>query len=248
VIATGRGEAGVAVATDATVAAEDAVSIAVAPHAPAPFAFPIMLDVRERRAVIAGGGHESADKAASLAGLGAEVVVWAEHHRETTALEGVDGIELRSGPFDPAILDDALLAIVATGNRDLDHRIATAARDRRVLVNTVDDIPYCDWSAPAILRRGDLTISVATGGIAPALAVRIRDRIAELIGPEHGELLTILATLRRRIAATGQSFASRRRLWYSLVDGPALGLIREGDRTGAQAELERVVSTWEGER
>ena len=244
-IATGSGEAGVVVAR---VAADGAVPTAVAPPAPAQFAFPIMLDVRGRRVVIAGGGREPADKAGSLAALGAAVVVWAEQHRETAALDGVGGIELRSGPFDPAILDDALLAIVATGDRDLDHHIATAARDRRVLVNTVDDIPYCDWSAPAILRRGDLTISVATAGIAPALAVRIRDRIGELIGPEHGELLTILATLRRRIAATGRSFASRRRLWYSLVDGPALGLIRDGDRSGAQAELDRVVSTWEGER
>jgi siroheme synthase-like protein len=214
---------------------------------PAPFAFPIMLDVRGRRAVIAGGGRESADKARSLAGLGADVVVWADLHRETAALGGVGGIEVRSGPFDPAMLDEALLAIVATGDRDLDHHIATAARQRRVLVNTVDDIPYCDWSAPAILRRGDLTISVATAGIAPALAVRVRDRIAGLIGPEHGELLTILATLRRRIAATGKSFASRRRLWYELVDGGALDLIRAGDRPGAGAELERVVSSWERE-
>jgi precorrin-2 dehydrogenase/sirohydrochlorin ferrochelatase len=245
VIATGRGEAGVVVAP---VARDAAASLAAARPIPAPFAFPIMLDVRGRRAVIVGGGREPADKAGSLAGLGAAVVVWAEHHRETAALEGVGGIELRSGPFHPAILDDALLAIVATGDRELDHHIATAARDRRVLVNTVDDIPYCDWSAPAILRRGDLTISVATAGIAPALAVRICDRIAELIGPEHGELLTILATLRRRIAATGKSFSSRRRLWYSLVDGAALGLIRDGDGSGARAELERVVSTWEGER
>jgi precorrin-2 dehydrogenase/sirohydrochlorin ferrochelatase len=245
VIATGSGEAGVVVAP---VARDAAASLAAARPIPAPFAFPIMLDVRGRRAVIVGGGREPADKARSLADLGAEVVVWAEHHRETAALDGVGGIELRSGPFDAAILDGALLAIVATGDRDLDHHIATAARDRRVLVNTVDDIPYCDWSAPAILRRGDVTISVATAGIAPALAVRIRDRIGELIGPEHGELLTILATLRRRIAATGKSFSSRRRLWYSLVDGVALGLVRDGDRSGAQAELERVVSTWEVEQ
>jgi siroheme synthase-like protein len=197
--------------------------------------------------VIAGGGRESADKARSLADLGAEVVVWAAGHRETAALEGRAGVELLSGPFDPAILDDALLAIVATGDRDLDHRIATAAREGHVLVNTVDDIPYCDWSAPAILRRGDLTISVATAGIAPALAVRVRDRIAEAIGPEHGELLTILATLRRRIRATGKPFASRRRLWYALVDGAALDLIRAGDRSGASEELERMVTSWEDE-
>jgi siroheme synthase-like protein len=245
VIVTGDGEQGGAVGR---VAGDAAASPLPALPVPAPFAFPIMLEVRGRRAVVAGGGREPADKARSLAGLGADVVVWAEHHRETAALQGGAGIELRSGPFDPAILDDALLAIVGTGNRDVDHQIATAARQRRVLVNTVDDIPYCDWSAPAILRRGDLTISIATAGIAPALAVRIRDRISEMIGPEHGELLGILATLRRRIAATGKPFASRRRLWYALVDGAALELIRSGEPAEARVELERVVSSWEGER
>jgi siroheme synthase-like protein len=215
---------------------------------PAPFGFPIMLEVRGRRAVVAGGGHEPAGKAGALAGLGAEVVVWAEVHRQTSALEGSRGIELRSGPYDPAILDGALLAIVGTGDRELDHRIATDARERRVLVNTVDDIPYCDWSAPALLRRGDLTISVASAGIAPALAVRVRDAIGELIGSEYGELLAILATLRPRIMATGEPFASRRRLWYDLVDGPALDLIRDGDVDGAEALLERVVADWEGRR
>jgi siroheme synthase-like protein len=204
-----------------------------------------MLEVRGRRVVVAGGGHEPAGKAGSLAGLGADVVIWAEQHVETAALAGARGIELREGTYDPAILDDALLAIVGTGDRELDHRIATDARERHVLVNTVDDIPYCDWSAPAILRRGDLTISIATAGVAPALAVRVRDAIAELIGPEHGQLLTILATLRSRIAARGARFASRRRLWYELVDGPALGLIRDGNVERARAQLEGAVSEWE---
>jgi precorrin-2 dehydrogenase/sirohydrochlorin ferrochelatase len=215
------------------------------PGRPAPFGFPIMVEVRGRRVVIAGGGHEPAGKAGSLARLGADVVVWAERHRQTAGLEGIPGIDLRTGSYDPALLDGALLAIVGTGDREVDHRIATDARQRHVLVNTVDDIPYCDWSAPAILRRGDLTISVASAGIAPALAVRVRDAIAELIGPEHGELLAILATLRPRIMATGRPFASRRTLWYELVDGPAVDLIRAGDVEAARDHLERVVSDWE---
>jgi len=233
------------------VIAPDAVPVSAAdarPGEPAPFGFPIMLEVRGRRVVVAGGGHEPAGKAGSLAGLGADVVVWAEHHVQTAALDGSRGIELRTGPYDPAMLDDALLAVVGTGDRELNHRIATDARERRVLVNTVDDIPYCDWSAPAILRRGDLTISVATAGIAPALAVRVRDGIGDLVGPEYGALLAVLATLRPRIMATGEPFASRRRLWYELVDGPAIDLIRAGDLEGARGQLEGIVSEWEDRR
>jgi precorrin-2 dehydrogenase/sirohydrochlorin ferrochelatase len=229
----------------ATTAVESATAPAPSQDDRAPFGFPVMLEVRGRRVVVAGGGQEPAGKARTLADLGARVILWAEHHEQTAALAGTAGIEIRTGTYDPAILDGALIAIVGTGDRELDHRIAVDARERRVLVNTVDDIPYCDWSYPAILRRGDLTISIATAGIAPALAVRVRDGIGESIGTEYGDLLAIFATLRPRIMASGEPFGSRRRLWYDLVDGPALDLLRAGDPGGARAAVESVVADWE---
>lgn len=214
----------------------------------APFAFPIMLDVRARRVVVAGGGREPAHKAESLAGLGAAVTVWAPVHSETAALVGRPGIVLRSGSFDADILAGTLLAIVATGDRGLDRRIATEGRSRGVLVNTVDDIPYCDWSAPAILRRGDLTVAIATGGIAPALAVRLRDRVAVEIGQEYAGLLEAFGEVRPRIMASGRSFADRRRLWYELVDGPALGHIQAGRSGEARAAIDAAIDAWERAR
>jgi precorrin-2 dehydrogenase/sirohydrochlorin ferrochelatase len=233
-------------AADVPVRGAPPARAAAADHAP--FAFPIMLDVRTRRVVVAGGGREPAHKAVALAGLGARVLVWAEHHRETALLERQPRIELRSGSFDPVFLDGALLAIIATGDRALDREIATEARARAVLVNTVDDTPYCDWSAPAILRRGDLTVSVATAGIAPALAVRLRDRLAGEVGPEYGDLLGILGAVRPRIMATGRPFASRRRLWYELVDGPAVDHVRAGQTDLARQAIEAAVTAWEAGR
>jgi precorrin-2 dehydrogenase/sirohydrochlorin ferrochelatase len=258
-IATGDEELGIAVARD-VVAVRKAVdrllarlrrpalaraAVVAAGSDHAPFAFPIMLDVRARRVVVAGGGREPAHKAEALAYLGAAVVVWAPVHGATAALEASANVELRSGPFDAGLLDGALLAIVATGDRDRDRRIATEARRRGVLVNTIDDIPYCDWSAPAILRRGDLTVSFATAGIAPALAVRLRDRLSEEIGPEYADLLDAFGAVRPRIMASGRSFGDRRRLWYELVDGPALGHLRSDDSDAAHAVIHATIDDWE---
>lgn len=209
------------------------------------FGYPIMVEVRGRSVVVAGGRREAAHKAEVLAELGATVIVWAPVHAQTSALIGRPGVELRSGPFDPAILAGAVLAIVATGDRDLDRRIAAASRSSGVLVNTVDDVPNCDWSAPAILRRGDLTIAVATAGIAPALAVRLRDRLAYEIGPEYAGLLEIFALVRPRIMASGRSFADRKGLWYELVDGPALDHLRGGRADEARHAIEAEIANWE---
>jgi siroheme synthase-like protein len=212
---------------------------------PGPFGFPIMVDVRGQPVFVAGGGREAASKASTLAALGARVTLWADDHRETRALADRPGIVLTDGAFDPAMLDGARLAIVGTGRAEVDRPIATEARARGVLVNTVDDIPYCDWSAPAILRRGDLTIAIGTAGFAPALAARLRDRLRDVVGPEHGQLLDIFRDVRPRIIASGRSFADRRRLWYELVDGRALEYLRAGRADEAWRSIDDAIAAWE---
>lgn len=220
-------------------------TIATPPPATGAFGYPVFLDLRGRAVLVAGGGAEAAGKVLGLLGVGAHVVAWAPRHEQTGAFGGDERVELVGGAFDPGLLDEAMIAIVATGDRALDREIAAHARERRVLVNTMDDIPNCDWSAPAILRRGDLTIAIGTGGIAPALAVRLRDRVARHVGPEHAALLALFGEVRPRIMATGRSFRDRRRLWYDLVDGPAAALLRDGDETGARRAVEAAIATWE---
>jgi siroheme synthase-like protein len=215
------------------------------PVATGAFGYPVFLDLRGRAVLVAGGGREPAGKVPGLLACGARIRLWAPRHDATQAHAGTPGVDLLGGPFEPGLLDGAAIAIVATGDRELDRSIALAARDRGVLVNTVDDIPYCDWSAPAILRRGDLTIAIGTGGIAPALAVRLRDRAAIDVDPAFGELLALFGEVRPRIMATGRPFADRRRLWYGLVDGPALGHLRVGDPAAARAAISGAIEAWE---
>lgn len=210
------------------------------------FAFPVFLEVRGRVVFVAGGGRQAAAKARSLAELGALVRVWAPEHRVTAALAERASVELVGGAYSPALLADALLTVVATGDRALDRRIATDARARRVLVNAVDGVPFCDWSAPAILRRGGLTVAIGTGGVAPALGVRLRDRLAHEFGPELGQLLELFAELRPTITGSGRPFAERRALWYALVDGPALDFLRAGDLEAARSALRHAVEVWLG--
>lgn len=217
-------------------------------HGPSPFGFPIMVDVRDRPVFVAGGGREAALKAKALAALGARVTVWADVHRETQGLAERPGIVLTDGAFEPAALDGACLAIVGTGRPDVDRPIATEARARGLLVNTVDDIPFCDWSAPAILRRGDLTIAIGTAGYAPALAARLRDRLRDVIGPEYAQLLDDFRDVRPQIMASGRSFVDRRRLWYELVDGPALEQLRAGRSDDARRSIDGAIDAWEAER
>lgn len=211
----------------------------------AAFGYPVFLEVRGRRCLVVGGGREARDKAATLLDLGAIVIVSDERHELTSELAERDGAQLHRGPFGRALLEDVSLAIVACDDRGDRRRIAAVVREAGVLVSAVDENDLCDWAAPAVLRRGGLTIALGTGGIAPALAVRLRDRLADELGPELGMLLELFGEVRPRISASGRPFAERRRLWYELVDGPALAACRAGHVAEARSAIERAIDEWE---
>jgi siroheme synthase-like protein len=209
------------------------------------FGYPVFLEVRGRRCLVVGGGREARDKAATLLDQGARVVVSDELHESTSELEARAGAELHRGPFEHALLKGVFLAIVACDDRGERRRVAALVRESGVLVSAVDENDLCDWAAPAVLRRGGLTIALGTGGVAPALAVRLRDRLAGELGPELGTLLELFGEVRPRISASGRPFAERRRLWYDLVDGPALDACRAGRVADARSAIERAIDDWE---
>lgn len=81
--------------------------------------------------------------------------------------------------------------------------LATNARARRVPVN-VEDVPgLCDLHVPAMVRRGNLLLSVSTGGGAPALAAALRVWLADAFGPEWAERLEEVAALRAQLRDGG---------------------------------------------
>jgi siroheme synthase-like protein len=209
------------------------------------FAYPVFLEVRDRRCLIVGGGPEALARASALAELGARVLVSDTDHRQTSELDGVPGVETHVGPFRPELLEGTFLVIVASNDRVERRRVAKLARAAGVLVNAVDENDLCDWAAPAILRRGGLTVALGTGGVAPALAVRLRDRLAGSLGPELATLLELFGEVRPRIMASGRPFADRRRLWYRLVDGAAVEDCRAGRVDEARATISATIDAWE---
>jgi precorrin-2 dehydrogenase / sirohydrochlorin ferrochelatase len=78
-----------------------------------------------------------------------------------------------------------LSVLFAAGlDREASASLAARARAAGILVN-VEDVPeLCDFHVPAIVRRGDLLISISTSGRAPGLARLIREWLERKLGPE----------------------------------------------------------------
>ncbi len=201
--------------------------------------YPVMLDLHGRRAVVVGGGGVAETKVGPLLDAGAAVTVVAPALTPGLALR-VREARLTHVPREYAAGDlaGAYVVIAATDDPEVNHAVHAEAEARGVLVNVVDDPPYCGFILPSILRRGDLVVAVSTSGNAPALAVRIRERIERELGNEYAHFLAIAGTLRKPLAEKYPDFQVRKRLWYRLVDSDVLALLRAGDEPRA---LERIL-------
>src|SRR5579859_2484648 len=204
--------------------------------------YPIFLNLQDRLCIVIGGGKVAEGKVDGLLAAAARVRLVAP--ALTPALEQLareQRIEHLARAYRPGDLAGAFLAISATDERAVNEQVWQEANARSLLVNVVDDTPHCNFIAPSILRQGDLAIAISTSGKAPALAVRLREQIAPLVGPEYARFLELAGSLRERLAAQRPSFAERRALWYQLVDSDVIGLLRQGDEPAARARMEEIM-------
>jgi len=182
--------------------------------------YPVLLSVAERLCVVVGGGPVALRKVRGLLAAGARVrLVAAELAAPAEDLAGVTAT-VRPGAF---------LAFAATGDRTVNAAVVAEARRRGVLVCVADAPEEGDFALPALLRRGDLTVAVATGGKSPALAALVRDRLAPQLGPEWAEVLEIAAALRQKRLTLQGKTEYNQAILRCLLDGGLPELVAGGD-------------------
>src|SRR5213593_510175 len=211
--------------------------------------YPAFLDLRGRRTVVVGGGAIAEQKVLGLVAAGARVtVVSPAVTLRLRDLAHQRDVELSERPYRPGDLAGAFLAIAATDDGAVNEAVWAEAEQRGILLNAVDDLPHCSFIAPSVHRRGDVTVAVSTAGKSPALAVRLRERIGRMIGPEYATLLELLGELRAELAQRVPDARIRTRLWYRIVDSDAIESVRRGDVAGARRRIEQLVQAAAGRR
>lgn len=186
--------------------------------------FPINLDVRNRLAVVVGGGPVAARKCAALLDAGARVTVIAPNLdaslkgiAETGKLRHV-GREYVQGD-----LEGAFLVFAATDDPGVNCAVAREASDRAILADVTDEPGLGSFTLPAVMRQGNLQIAVSSGGKSPALACLIRDRLAEMFGPEYAVTLELLGNLRTKLLTDKGNSAYNKQIFNALAERlPAL--------------------------
>jgi siroheme synthase-like protein len=203
-----------------------------------PFAFPISLEVIERRALVIGRDPVAMGKTEALMAAGAEVTVIASGPlKRLDALAAQGATILRRG-YRRGDLEGAFICIASDPDEEVRRAIFEEARANDVLINMVDDVPHSDWAAPAIVRRGDLILAISTGGRSPSLARRLREELDVAFGPEWEDAMEVLSDLREESLRLYPDFDDRAERWRSALDTRELiDLLREGHADEARQRI-----------
>jgi precorrin-2 dehydrogenase/sirohydrochlorin ferrochelatase len=204
------------------------------------FGYPVLLELAGRRAVVIGEFAVEAGKVEGLLAAGAEVTVVAKDPE--AALDRLEGdprvVVHRRGYGGSDDLAGAVVCVASAAEPAVRDAIAADARAAGVLVNVMDDVPNCDFAAPAIVRRGELVIAIGTGGRAPALASRLRAELADRFGPEWTELMDVVGRVRAETLPHLPDFEDRSHRWKAALDLDELEhLIQEGRGEEAATRL-----------
>jgi siroheme synthase (precorrin-2 oxidase/ferrochelatase) len=137
---------------------------------------PININISGKRILIIGGGRVGLHKATILSRFTQEATIISP-----TFHEG-----FRQSPFtlvrkkyEPTDLEGAFMVYICTENEELNRRIKQDAELRHVLASVCDNPTLCDFTSPAIFRKGELTVAVASNAKDVRRSMRIIGRCYE---------------------------------------------------------------------
>jgi uroporphyrin-III C-methyltransferase/precorrin-2 dehydrogenase/sirohydrochlorin ferrochelatase len=204
---------------------------------------PIFIGLRDRRALVVGGGEAAARKIRLLAKAGAAiVVVAADACDEIASLAASAKLTLARRDFAPADLAGCALAFAATEDAAIDDAVAAAGAAAGVPVNVVDRPERSSFIMPAIVDRDPVVVAIGSAGAAPVLVRKLRAQIEGLLPARLGALARFAARFRRGAQALIGTQMARRRFWERFFDGPIAARVLAGDERGAAEAMLPVLN------
>lgn len=205
--------------------------------------YPANLKVEGRLCTVIGGGAVAVRKAEALIKCGARVRVIAP--ALDSAFEPLHGsFEHVARPYRWGDLEGSFIAIVATDDEDTNRAVEEEAHGRHLLLNVVDRPGRCDFYVPSTVRRGDLMVTVSTGGQFPALSRRLRRQLEQEFPEAWSQVLALLGKARRRVVFRIKDEGKRRQCLAEMAELDLTPVFKRGGQEAVEAEIEKCISRY----
>lgn len=198
--------------------------------------YPLMLDLRGKRCLVVGAGKAAAKRISALRQAGAVVKVVAPD-ASGEALEMIAGgeVEWEKRDFVQDDLEGQFLVLAMSDSPETNEGIEELCRRKGILVCSNSSQSSGDVIFPSVIRKGEITIAISTGGRSPALSRMIREELEAALDERVPLLCEVLGDARRELK--GRSVKAAYEQWMGAMDGHFLKLLEEGKLREAEERL-----------
>ncbi|MDY5213402.1 precorrin-2 dehydrogenase/sirohydrochlorin ferrochelatase family protein [Intestinibacter sp.] len=179
--------------------------------------YPINLDIENIKITIIGGGKVAYRKATNFLDFGKKVtVVSKEFIDEFDKIK--NEIDMIYDVYNEKYIQDSFVVVAATNNKDVNYKIGTYCNKNGKLVNVVDDKELSNFTVPSYVKRGELLLSISTGGNSPSLSAKIKRELEETYDESYGEYIELLGLARKKIIKENKDIKERRKEIKTLIN------------------------------
>lgn len=179
--------------------------------------YPINLELKDINITIIGGGEVAYRKCKNFLAFSKRVRVVSPEFIDKFELIK-SNVDLIYDEYKEEYIKDSFIVVAGTNNKEINKKIGIYCRECGKLVNVVDDIKLSNYTIPSYVKRGDLLISISTGGKSPSLSSKIKKELQEKYDDSYEEYINILGEIRKEIIKKYTNISERKKILNSLVN------------------------------
>lgn len=179
--------------------------------------FPMFINLNQEQVLVVGGGMVALRKVQKLLPYGAKLTVISPYIVDK--LLEIPEITIVQREFCDADLEQHLaMVIAATDDQQVNKEISSLCKAKNIMVNVVDNINECSFIFPALVKQGNLSAGISTGGASPTAAIYYKERLQELVPANIDEILDWLEEKRQEMKIQIPQQAKRAGIFRKLFD------------------------------
>ncbi|AIF83450.1 siroheme synthase, N-terminal domain [Candidatus Nitrososphaera evergladensis SR1] len=213
------------------------------------------LNLKDKHAIVIGGGTEGVRKVNALLGQGCRITVISNRfNKYLRDQEKAGKIEtVKATLKDASILDgydSPFLVLASTDDRELNRKLCQKGREKGAFVYSVDDPPYSDFSYASVINiEGVMQVAISTSGKSPIMARQVRIRaeriLRRVIKKSDIENARLQEFARNAAKPKLKTVEQRKEFLYSILyDRRIQNLIKEDKMEGAKSATLELLQEW----
>lgn len=179
--------------------------------------YPINVELKDIKITVVGGGEVAYRKCKNFLNFGKSIrVVSPEFIDKFDFIK--NEVELVYDTYKEEYIRDSFIVVAGTNNKEINKEIGIYCRNCGKLVNVIDDIELSNYTVPSYVKRGDLLLSISTGGKSPSLSSKIKKELEEKYDDSYEEYINILGEIRQEVIKKYKNISERKIILNRLVN------------------------------